>query len=346
MPQRLEKDELVDVVLDALATAGFKVQRDKEHPFYVLVDVPGRQEKLVIHIWNITHGGKSRAADEYRIQITGVDKLLFKEGYKTLLLGIARLDDIHPIVVAFDPDEHANFGSSPSIQVGEETLKAALDRGVAFEEKTLATGNAEMVIAFRPDLIPQYLSELYPQYHAPGTTTSKPEGEKVAGLNFTKPELTEEELTGFSEERKRALRTTAAWARDRNFRRKVLFVYNHACAMCGLQGTLVQGAHIVAVRQEGSTDDVRNGLALCSNHHTAYDRGLLAIDTGYVIRVNMEMIAELEKEGLAAGLKEFLAGSRVGEKILGPKEEKYWPDPARLAENLTAMKNQRGFEFS
>ena len=48
--------------------------------------------------------------------------------------------------------------------------------------------------------------------------------------------------------------------------------------MCGLDFGLVQAAHIYPVQAPNSVDEIWNGLALCSNHHTAFDRHLLWIE--------------------------------------------------------------------
>jgi len=47
--------------------------------------------------------------------------------------------------------------------------------------------------------------------------------------------------------------------------------------MCGLGVGLVQGAHIHPVSAPGSHDEPSNGLALCANHHLAFDRHLVGV---------------------------------------------------------------------
>jgi hypothetical protein len=42
--------------------------------------------------------------------------------------------------------------------------------------------------------------------------------------------------------------------------------------MCGFNFSLVSGAHILPAEAPGSPDSVWNGLALCHNHHAAFDR--------------------------------------------------------------------------
>jgi hypothetical protein len=68
------------------------------------------------------------------------------------------------------------------------------------------------------------------------------------------------------------------------FRIGVRKLYGHQCCICGAdaRGTgdgssIVDAAHIVP-RHKGGPDDPRNGLALCKNHHWAFDQGLFHID--------------------------------------------------------------------
>lgn len=61
------------------------------------------------------------------------------------------------------------------------------------------------------------------------------------------------------------------------FKFQVLRRYGSSCAMCDLRvRELLEAAHIVTDEENGSNDP-RNGLVLCRNHHVALDRGLLAI---------------------------------------------------------------------
>jgi hypothetical protein len=57
------------------------------------------------------------------------------------------------------------------------------------------------------------------------------------------------------------------------------------CAVCAIQvQPLLDAAHIRGVADKGS-DDCRNGLILCKNHHSAFDAGLMSFEpeTGAVV---------------------------------------------------------------
>lgn len=85
--------------------------------------------------------------------------------------------------------------------------------------------------------------------------------------------------------------------RDPRFREKVLREYGRQCAICEssirLQDSLLdlEAAHI-KWHTEGGPDTVANGLALCTFHHRAFDRGALglsAIADRYKVIVSSEL---------------------------------------------------------
>jgi hypothetical protein len=76
----------------------------------------------------------------------------------------------------------------------------------------------------------------------------------------------------------RARRVASRLVRSAVFSRNVRNAYEHRCAMCGLGIGLVQGAHIYPASAEGSHDKVWNGIALCHNHHAAFDKHMIWVD--------------------------------------------------------------------
>jgi putative restriction endonuclease len=73
------------------------------------------------------------------------------------------------------------------------------------------------------------------------------------------------------------------YGRSPAFRRKILEIYDHQCAACGLRIKLptardvsfIDAAHLVPFA-ESQNDHPTNGLALCKNHHWAMDRDIIA----------------------------------------------------------------------
>jgi putative restriction endonuclease len=64
---------------------------------------------------------------------------------------------------------------------------------------------------------------------------------------------------------------------QQKFKFEVIKRYGPRCAICDIEVYhLLQAAHIVPVHNHGS-DDPRNGIVLCANHHLAFDYGLFTI---------------------------------------------------------------------
>jgi putative restriction endonuclease len=96
---------------------------------------------------------------------------------------------------------------------------------------------------------------------------------------------------------------------------------------------MVQGAHIVPVGNSG-LDDITNGIALCSDHHVAYDKGIIYIDPEYYIHLDDKKIDEIKSRSLDGGLDKFKLGSRIGERIRLPADSRYWPNRDYIRERM------------
>ncbi|MBE9236061.1 HNH endonuclease [Anabaena aphanizomenioides LEGE 00250] len=111
--------------------------------------------------------------------------------------------------------------------------------------------------------------------------------------------------------------------RNAFFRKAVVSVYSCQCAFCGLMvnqnlnQNIVDGAHIKPFSQFYDSR-IHNGIALCKNHHWAFDRGWFGVDDKYKIIVSKELE---EVSPHAKPIKDF-----HGEKLILPKIEKYFPD--------------------
>jgi putative restriction endonuclease len=75
--------------------------------------------------------------------------------------------------------------------------------------------------------------------------------------------------------------------------------YAYACAFCGFDGALgrnpvgLEAAHLRWHSQDGP-DEVNNGLALCSLHHTLFDLGVLGLTPALHIQVSQHYVARSE----------------------------------------------------
>jgi hypothetical protein len=73
--------------------------------------------------------------------------------------------------------------------------------------------------------------------------------------------------------------TSSSIFRDAKFRFKVLKRYGPKCAVCSITiDKLLHAAHIIPKESNRSSDDERNGIILCHNHHDAFDDFLFGIE--------------------------------------------------------------------
>lgn len=330
----LSKKELLGKIISSIRGVGWLVEviGSFKHPLKIRIYGENESHEMLIYIWNITHGGKTRSADEYRIQITGVDSLSLSVDYKTLLLGYFKRNNIE-CFVAFDASQHSTFGFSPSIQVKERTLIEAIDTGMVFQEKSRnKEGDIdEVAIAFRPTLITHYIREVYPSFHHQTVSQDELRTIKKALMDVERPP--DEELEIVPEERRHTIISTHQAIRDGSFRERVLTVYGRKCAICGLQVELIEACHIIPVKA-GGTDETINGIALCYNHHKALDLGLIGINKEYEITLNRSKLQIIRHADLIGELEEFIEKSRVGEQIFLPDNVNYHPNIDFLVKSL------------
>lgn len=120
---------------------------------------------------------------------------------------------------------------------------------------------------------------------------------------------------------------------QRPFRAAVLRAYRTSCAICSFRHSdLLDAAHI---REDsaGGRPVVTNGLTLCKIHHAAYDRRIIGITPTYEIRVNSDVLEEVDGPMLRHGIQEF-HGSRL---MVVPDRPSERPNPTLLEERFAAF---------
>jgi len=91
--------------------------------------------------------------------------------------------------------------------------------------------------------------------------------------------IQEEEFTSKEKRKKKSREVEVRSNNQSKFRFNVLKRYGAKCAICNLKNKhMLDAAHIIPVDEDG-TDDPRNGLILCKNHHAAFDRNLFVINS-------------------------------------------------------------------
>jgi putative restriction endonuclease len=296
----LSKGQLLETVVAAIRESGWNaLYISEDHPFQLQMYRGDLSFRLLIYIWNITHGGgAARPADEYRIQVTGVSQFQQQPDTKTLILGWWAEAAVFS---GFDIRKHrAPLGFSPSLQIRKQSLELAAETGFAPSDK----GNQEIAIAFRPDFFAQYVCNL----EALHDFGQSPQDFAVLEAVAQEPEVNTADLLLTNQERRVTVSSVSRRLRDAKFRKNVLIAYSYRCAFCGVQLNLTDAAHIVPVSHERSVDKTYNGLALCALHHRAYDQSLVTVWEDYAVRISETEEMRLRAIVRGAGMEAFREG--------------------------------------
>ena len=285
---------------------------ESSKPFRYALGGTGLDEPSIVRIyaWNTTHGGgPARAVNEYRIQLTRP----MPQAAPGEILVIVGWSEAHGVYVGWDPTAHDHRDSaSPSLQVREEVMVRASTRGIA----AAVRASGDVVVAFRAELLAAYCMNVRELHDSPQVDTARwlnAISDTPAAADPGRPLI------------ERRLRLAyRAW----DFSHRVRRAYDHRCAICGLSLGLVEGAHIVPVAWPGSTDTTSNGLALCRNHHAAYDRGLISVSPYYRVEVSTAHRSRLdhsEPDHL------WLSNAHGTALLIVPRDPSERPDPEYLA---------------
>lgn len=111
--------------------------------------------------------------------------------------------------------------------------------------------------------------------------------------------------------------------RDQGFRKAIVKLYDHRCALCGIKmctpegHTVVDAAHIKPWRQSYN-DDPTNGMALCKLCHWSYDEGLMSVDEQYQVLISPVVRNFNNLPGHIMTLSD--------RPMFRPSETRHWPD--------------------
>ena len=111
-------------------------------------------------------------------------------------------------------------------------------------------------------------------------------------------------------------------ARDQGFRKTVVLLYDHRCALCGIRmltpegHTVVEASHIIPWNKSHD-DRPANGLALCRLCHWSFDEGLMSVGRKYEVLVSRRVQTEQNLPGHILTLKD--------RNVFTPEEQKFWP---------------------
>lgn len=117
--------------------------------------------------------------------------------------------------------------------------------------------------------------------------------------------------------------------RSNIFKKAVLELYDHRCAISGLQIetpdqiSMVDACHIIPFA-ESYDDTIRNGITLAPTIHRAFDRGLITISSNYQVVVH----SKVKDHSPSTGIAQFNQ-----KKIYLPKDSRFYPSKKKLQEH-------------
>lgn len=134
-----------------------------------------------------------------------------------------------------------------------------------------------------------------------------------------------EEVHDVVDDARRAYITSLVRVRvhQRMFRERVLDAYRHQCAFCKLRhDELLDAAHIVPDRDPKGEPLIRNGLSLCTLHHSAFDSQFIGLRPDYVLEVREDILREKDGPTLVHSIQAL-----QGARIVLPTQVSLRPDP-------------------
>ena len=115
--------------------------------------------------------------------------------------------------------------------------------------------------------------------------------------------------------------------RDQGFRKAIVQLYDHRCALCGIRmrtpegHTVVEAAHIVPWSK--TCDDLpSNGLCLCRLCHWSFDEGLMGVGAKYEVLVSGRVRVDSNMPGHILTLAD--------RPIFRPSAQRFWPGQDNL----------------
>lgn len=221
------------------------------------VKTPTGWRNVAAHLGTIGPSHRDRDTVERRFQNPGQGKpVVAPEGEIPLLLGISSEIPSHPVLVGLDATKRIGRDTRQSLFMPLHLLQDAAKLGWAEHFSDVG----ERLVAFSPMMLPVYV-----ELCRTGTSLVERDVQRLLhAVGADEPDLGRPAM-------QRGVQLTMRLVRDAAFSKQVRSSYGGLCAMCGLNFSLVAGAHIYPVSAPYSTDAVWNGVALCHNHHAAFD---------------------------------------------------------------------------
>jgi hypothetical protein len=273
-------------------------------PASVLVLTDAGPVPVALHVGPVGFSHRERDDIERRFQNPGRNVPVSAMPHQIpVLLGLWEQEG-QTVFIALDGRSRLGNVTRVSIFEPIALLRSAALRG--WDEGESST--SERLTAFVPSLLPIFIQLLRSGAHvAPESLALVASAAGLLSAEGTAPE--------------RGRRTASALIRDAKFSGLVCNAYNRRCAMCGLNFSLVVGAHILPVAAAGAPDEVWNGLALCHNHHAAFDSHRIHVDSASRhISMHPDLVAGMK---ISLACEQFVRGTFAS--LAPPLEKAHLP---------------------
>jgi HNH endonuclease len=254
---------------------------------------------VAIYFGWIGDSKRGRSDVERRFQNPGKNRpILEYAGELLLLLGLYESDSTR-LLVGMEVQKRIGKTTRQSLFVPLHLLRTAGAWGWAEH----FSDSGERLIAFQPQLLPIYIESC-----RAGVDLAAADVERIVVAAGASDVDSEPQAAA------RAIATIGRLVRDAIFSRSVRDAYDGRCAMCGLY----------PVAAPGSEDEVWNGLALCRNHHAAFDAHLVYIEpTSARVSLHPDLLIDT-----SAGCKAFVGATfselaLPGKQSLRPRREMF-----------------------
>lgn len=314
---QLSSERLTKLLLSALP--GAVAEPGANAPKPVVLNIPDLG-RVRFYVWTTTPDASQsgRPVGEHKSQIIipgtarGSAQHLELGDIPTFILGYS---PFYGVFVAWQADRHQDSGYSKNLQVKADLLEEATASGWAIDAPRRTDNGPEVRAAIHPSHLARFL-KLSIEADALGRRGD----DRMSFLLAGAPDLDKFDLRARSEagekvpledvQRKRIEATGTRLAREPGFSKKVLTSFGHKCAVCEVQLSILEGAHIIPVHDPKGSDEVWNGLALCRNHHRLYDNRIMLIDPDAVVRANDETLRVLQELGRLGGYDPVIGAHR------------------------------------
>lgn len=297
----LSDNRLRQIVLRSLPGAREVSQWGHTKP--IVLEVPNLGS-VRIYLWTTTpdRSVAGRPPGEHKAQIilpgtarTSRQQLRVGD-MTTALLGYS---PVFGVFTAWQAELHRDSGYSKNLQFREELLANAAAFGWAVGDPRQTESGPEVRVSFHPVHLSHYLQVLRDAdaNHLVGEA-------RKAFFILRRPNRVPDPTPASQEslvqqERRKVM--SARLHRDSAFSRRVAAEFGSSCAVCSFQLSVTEGAHIIPVHDDRSTDDIWNGVCLCANHHRLYDNRILRITGEAIVQENSEEVAVLRELNLLTG---------------------------------------------